>query len=269
MFHLSKQMRNIGLGILTGIVAAGFLGIIYVAHATPGRMTRNFLSFVGQLSGTTGSQNLLFRFRKNGTAICEPSVTATPGPTGQFSVEIPLASCPPDLLDGGDVTLDIQVGAVVVITGQPVNPVPYAKYADQASDLVPGLRSGLIPTGAVMFFNLASCPNGWTEYVAAQGRYVVGLPQGGVLAGTAGSPLGDRENRPVGQHTHSVTDPGHSHNLPRALNSTNNNCVYGLGSACDFIIGTGASRTNISIDNAGTIAGTNAPYVQLLACQKM
>src|SRR3954464_4966688 len=35
------------------------------------------------------------------------------------------------------------------------------------------------PAGAVMYFDLASCPAGWTSYDAAGGRYLVGLPAGG------------------------------------------------------------------------------------------
>ena len=43
------------------------------------------------------------------------------------------------------------------------------------------------PAGAVMFFNLASCPAGWSELAAAQGRYLVGVPGGGTLGGTSGT----------------------------------------------------------------------------------
>ena len=65
-----------------------------------------------------------------------------------------------------------------------------------------GSGSADIPTGAVMAFNLASCPSGWTELTSARGRYIVGLPSGGTLAGTAGTALSNQENRPVGQHNH-------------------------------------------------------------------
>ena len=58
------------------------------------------------------------------------------------------------------------------------------------------LSSGT-PSGAIMFFNLASCPSGWTELTAARGRYLVGLTSGGTLAGTAGTALTNLENRAV------------------------------------------------------------------------
>src|SRR5688500_7198572 len=45
------------------------------------------------------------------------------------------------------------------------------------------------PAGAVSFFNLAACPSGWTELTGARGRYLVGVPSGGTLGGTAGTAL--------------------------------------------------------------------------------
>ncbi len=83
--------------------------------------------------------------------------------------------------------------------------------------------SGVIPAGAVMFFNLTSCPTGWSALSAAQGRAVVGLPSGGTLAGTVGSAMSNLANP---THTHSV-DPaavassaGGVHNHAWAYNDT-------------------------------------------------
>jgi hypothetical protein len=50
-----------------------------------------------------------------------------------------------------------------------------------------------IPSGAVMFFDLASCPDGWTELTDARGRYIIGLQQGGTLKGTQGTALNNLE----------------------------------------------------------------------------
>jgi len=51
------------------------------------------------------------------------------------------------------------------------------------------LGGGAIPSGAVIFFNLASCPQGWRELTSARGRYIVGLPAGGTLGATVGTAL--------------------------------------------------------------------------------
>lgn len=125
-----------------------------------------------------------------------------------------------------------------------------------------------IPTGAVMFFNLAACPGGWSELTAARGRYPVGMPTGGTLAGTAGTALTDLENRPAGQHDHPINDPGHTHSY------VNNGIFqnYCGGNFCQTQYGstqtTSASPTGITVSPNTAPAGTNAPYIQLLICQK-
>lgn len=124
------------------------------------------------------------------------------------------------------------------------------------------------PAGMVAFFNLASCPAGWTEFTTARGRYIVGLPLSGTLAGTAGTALTDLENRAVGQHNHTITDPGHSHTRPNLLTTGAGKDYTATGGFATGTVGSNSSATGITIDNAGTVAGTNAPYIQLLACQK-
>jgi hypothetical protein len=164
--------------------------------------------------------------------------------------------------------------------------VPYAFRAELATRAETATRAEFadqgVPAGSVMFFNLPTCPSGWTELTAAQGRYLVGLPSGGTLAGTQGTALANLENRATGQHTHNVVDPGHSHNVltddpgiifcifPNCPNPSskipaavsNINPTFSLPNAA-------ASRvTGITIQGSGTVIGTNAPYLQLLVCQK-
>ncbi len=126
------------------------------------------------------------------------------------------------------------------------------------------------PAGAVIYMNGATCPTGWTEYAAVQGRYIVGLPAGGSLAGTQGTALSNLENRAVGQHNHTITDPGHGHstqipgsNAGGGTSGTFNGNNLGFNTFASF-----SATTGILINNAGSVAGTNAPYIQLRACQK-
>ncbi len=127
--------------------------------------------------------------------------------------------------------------------------------------------AGSIPTGTIAFFSLASCPTGWTEKTALRGRYPVGLPSGGTLGLTNGTALSDGEDRAVGRHNHLVTDPGHSHGVPTGVGAggyqTHVNGTPNIGS-----IASDSSTSGISIQNAGSVAGTNAPYIQYLACEK-
>jgi hypothetical protein len=108
---------------------------------------------------------------------------------------------------------------------------------------------------------------GWSEFAAARGRYIVGVPDNGTLKGTSGTPLSDQESRPVGQHTH---DGQFNHTHPLTV-------VSGAGATFGVLFGTGASafvQTGgtsggvLTIDNAGSVPGTNAPYIQLRACRK-
>lgn len=122
-----------------------------------------------------------------------------------------------------------------------------------------------IPTGAVMHFNLATCPTGWTELTVARGRYLVALPSGGTLGLTAGSALSNGEDRPTGQHRHFGTV-----NLFRSDTQGGGRIVYGSGAD-----GPSVNSGNISgglrsegASPSDTLPGTNAPYLQLLLCEK-
>jgi hypothetical protein len=129
------------------------------------------------------------------------------------------------------------------------------------------------PAGAVMFFDLAACPAGWSSFDAAQGRYLVGLPSGGTAGAAVGTALSDQENRATGQHTHGVNDPGHFHAVGYDTEQLANtgNTIGGTrmqGGSNSGSENSDVAFTGISIQNAGAVPGTNAPYLQLLACRK-
>lgn len=135
----------------------------------------------------------------------------------------------------------------------------------------PAGQDATVPTGAVTFFNLAACPSGWTELTTARGRYLVGLPPGGTLGGTAGNRLVNLEDRPVGQHSHGVTDPGHTHTTLLGSgtvdDATGGSADRATNTGVNFALVSNPASTGISVDNTGP-TGTNAPYIQLLVCQK-
>jgi len=128
---------------------------------------------------------------------------------------------------------------------------------------------GDAPSGGIAFFATSTCPTGWTEATAARGRYIVGLPSGGTLAGTAGTALSNLENRQVGSHTHTVNDPGHEHGTDGVLAGPFPQTYYYGDGTRHFTFGyTGYSETGVTFNNTGSVAGTNAPYIQFLVCQK-
>jgi hypothetical protein len=124
-----------------------------------------------------------------------------------------------------------------------------------------------------MYFDLASCPSGWSDFAAGRGRYLVGMPVGGTPGAAVGTALSDQENRPTGQHTHAVIDPGHVHavgydteQLANTGNTIGGTRMFGgTNSASE---NSDLAFTGISIANAGAVPGTNAPYLQLVACRK-
>lgn len=119
----------------------------------------------------------------------------------------------------------------------------------------------------IAFFDGSECPENWSPYANAMGRYVVGLTDGGVSEATVGTALADQEMRSAGEHAHPYT---------RVVLSGNNNSGFKLSdngthlSAREIV----RERNSHSEDRDGDgtndapVAGTNAPYVQLMACRE-
>lgn len=160
---------------------------------------------------------------------------------------------------------------------------------------------GAVPTGAVMLFNLSTCPAGWSEVTDARGRALVGMNgSAGTLGGTLGTPLSDLENR---SHTHSTdvgsttTSSGGSHNHQwlrdgaATYGPTGANVTVGGVPLQAFTSGTPLHMTNLrqsgSADYHTSSAGAHThtvnppattstgattsqvmPYIQYLACQR-
>lgn len=136
----------------------------------------------------------------------------------------------------------------------------------------------LIPSGAVVPFNLASCPSGWTELTAARGRVVTGLPLSGTLAGTLGTALGNLAERNISTvvaHTHTTDSQGaHTHtsqafeavgsgaweHQATYTNKTGNNPNPATSSA--------GAHTHTAQSTGSASVAVTMPYIQLLMCQK-
>ena len=111
-----------------------------------------------------------------------------------------------------------------------------------------------VPAGMILFTKDGACPSGYAEYTALRGRYAVGLPSGGTNLATVGTALSNSENRPVGQHTHDI----------EVISST----AEGGGGAMEKTTSTTGTPTAGIVSNSGSVTGTNAPYIQLMACEK-
>ncbi len=88
------------------------------------------------------------------------------------------------------------------------------------------------------------CPNGYTEYTAARGYFLVGVPSAGTVAGTVGSAMTNQQDL---THTHSIS-------TTTATNAS--------------VIGAGVYVSN-TVSTTGTgLTSTIAPYLQIRLCVK-
>ena len=120
---------------------------------------------------------------------------------------------------------------------------------------------------AVVFFQ-GACPAGWADFGAAEGRYIVGVPDGGTLSNTIGTPLTDGEDRPVGEHDHGIAHMPHSHPYASdwayadtADSGTTRRPLFDFKPAdgdVPDVPSHGAAVSALDILNTGDVAGTNA-----------
>jgi hypothetical protein len=225
---------------------------------------------------------------------CQTTASTTQVTNGRFRLPLDI-SCTAAVSATPDLWIEVIVGTLS-LGRKKLGAVPYAVEASRASAATGVLASQIVPSGAVTYFNGTTCPAGWTELVAARGRYVVGLPLGGTLAGIDGTPLTDLLDRPTGQHTHTMMMGGmHNHNgftggtVSGDTNLDNNVAFGAVGNgeapSCSAHVGETANTGcyayykdhthSIASDpghvhtiNASGTPGTNAPYIQLLVCQK-
>lgn len=135
----------------------------------------------------------------------------------------------------------------------------------QVYDLV---NSGaLVPSNTIAFFTSQECNQGWEEFTEMRGRYVVALPYGGTLKKSVGKELTNGQNRATGSHVHGYTSTYFAH--PNGWRNVSPG-IDGEGLRTEWNGGTGVKRGSQSRTTSATgIGGTNAPYIQLLACRKI
>lgn len=101
----------------------------------------------------------------------------------------------------GNIYLGVKVGSDPEMTPRlQFGTVPFAAYAQECAS---------VPPGAIMFFELAQCPDGWSAFAGLDGRAPVGVGSG-TLSGTRGTALGNQGARTINQvpsHSHGVNPP--------------------------------------------------------------
>ncbi len=127
------------------------------------------------------------------------------------------------------------------------------------------VEGGGLPSGAVVSFNMASCPSGWSEFTNAKGRVVVGRNK------DDSSFNGLRETG--GAKTHKLTVaqmPSHTHAESGGRCTSGCDGWYGAYSRDPVhYLYTPASKKALTASTGSSSAHNNLqPYIALLYCQK-
>ncbi len=154
-----------------------------------------------------------------------------------------------------------------------------------------GPSAPVMPSGAVMPFSATSCPDGWSYFSEAEGRYIVGANSPSAVRTTRGTRLDNEENRPTGEHgthvfsyqrnmidTAAMIEPRRGTN-GQPLRDGNNRILYthrvifyqdGKNDFdhLEFVSADVDLRPNNMAAIYEGVPGTNAPYIQFLYCRK-
>lgn len=138
-----------------------------------------------------------------------------------------------------------------------------------------------VPSGTMLYFDLAACPTGWTEYTTARGFYIVGLVSGGTKATAVGSALTDLENRThthtfphthTMAHTHTVAGTTSAQVGGQPAETTSSTVTVSDDHTHTFSVASGASSAantgSESTANTGTQSTTIAPFLAYPLCSK-
>lgn len=151
--------------------------------------------------------------------------------------------------------------------GDLITPAIYNAMIDAINANTSAISTLGTTANLIAYFPATSCPSGWAEYTAARGLYVVGRVAGGTVASAVGTALSDLENRATGQHTHTITDPGHHHAIEYHGNAGSLIQPGSVSDASSVMLDTDDAFTGISINATGAVVGTNAPYIELIVCK--
>jgi microcystin-dependent protein len=200
-----------------------------------------------------------------GTPLCQTVASTTNVVDGRFRIALD-SSCKSAINQNANVYVEVVDGATS-LGRAPLGAVPYAVEADRASGAAGTLATQIVPSGAVMAFDLAACPQGWQALPGAVGSVIIGVGPGLTLGVAVGSDHVTLSTAQMPVHTHTVVDPGHMHPNPSGTDNYLTN-VYpstcadsyqagaaitqgGTGPICPATT-TGNATTGITIESAGS-----------------
>jgi hypothetical protein len=252
-----RRRRRFVFGAFTGLAA--LLAVFWITRAgADGIPTTGALAYSGRLEDVngapiTGSKRIridVFDAVSGGANRCTVTQTVALA-NGRFQIILP-----DPCTDAARANPNLWIEVVVddeSLGRAKLQAVPYAVEAGRASAATGALSSQVVPRGAVMAFDLAACPAGWSAMTDAQGRVIVGTSTGVALDAKVGADQVTLTAAQMPAHAHGVNDPGHSHVVDNTIN-------YGIPPTFSTAGGQGvgqapiasrAAATGISLQNAG------------------
>lgn len=142
--------------------------------------------------------------------------------------------------------------APVVVATMVSGAIYFLDVASKAPELI-------VPTGAVIPFNLTRCPPGWTEYTRVKGRTIIGAGKGDGLKDRALGETGGYE-----MHSLTVDEiPAHNHKTWYYTE------IFQKGGHTGALTKeTGGDSLNITFTGGGKPHNNMQPWVALLYCEK-
>jgi hypothetical protein len=111
-----------------------------------------------------------------------------------------------------------------------------------------------LPTGMQLYFDAATCPSGWKQAPATQGRFIMGLPKGAPADVTFG-----------GEPVSSAAPRAHNHGNKITLETTSHGIALAAG-CCGSGYAKNATYSSIEDTDASDAA---LPWIELLHCEKL
>ncbi|MEO1090266.1 MAG: hypothetical protein AAFX81_06525 [Pseudomonadota bacterium] len=114
-----------------------------------------------------------------------------------------------------------------------------------------------VPESVVTFFTDQTCPTGWKMTEATTGRYLVGLPSGGIPGATfGGEPLQPTESAPTPVATH-------EHGISGSVVTGNTEVALASGAGADDV----GKKGTYTYDGTTDPASAGLPYMGVIQCQ--
>src|SRR3989338_2844398 len=210
---MNKQLRSCGRGCALLLSAYCLVLTAPVVSAEVPSLIR----YQGQAVDTNGvplegPYTLKFRLynaETAGTIVWEETQTNVPLSKGHFSVLLGSGTALTEVDWAQPCWLSVQVnGEPELAPRQRITSVPLALRAKTAEEIktsgITDDENSLVPTGAIILWNGATCPVGYTRLPAYDGKFLVG-------SSSAGTPGGSNT------HTHGVgsyAGQSHTHSVP-------------------------------------------------------